>query len=201
MCALATPGNSPKPTLASWLTQVIFTREAHACVQWLPVNTEIAVAGGVDFFGYPKTLNRVEMTWDSRRARAEVFEENQRDALLVVETGRTGIPLPKFDLAAVTYPLLLGRRLEATMRFRGGRVKLNPWAAEAAIKMSPVLLERLGLAQSPDRVLMSFELTGASALLPAPIGGDCMGSKNRGDWGHWRFDRRLLSAAPRRDSL
>jgi hypothetical protein len=96
------------------------TRSFHAHVAQLPVTTEAALFGGIDYFGYPKYLADISFE-DRASGRACSLRDKASGELILEFTGlrlKTRAPRPGTELINLnTYPRKAGRTLRARMLF------------------------------------------------------------------------------------
>ncbi len=141
------------------LATALLGGELHAHILDLPVDTEIALQGGLVVFGYPKYLSKIAFC-DDAQARVCEVRDRQTGALILsirgnaVSTQSTGAGCGRLDVMTLrTYPLKDGAALRTRMRLhrvehgdvllRGMTIKLgaHPRAATwRALGLGNVLL-------------------------------------------------------------
>jgi hypothetical protein len=134
----------------------IRTRTYSAYVKSLPVTTETALHGGVDFFNYPKYLADISFRETAAHRVATLRDKDSGDVILEFEGRRIAAwacaPKDENRMTLETYPEIDGRpkrarllvnRLESgTTRLRGAALRLgsHPRAAEFKdLDIGPVL--------------------------------------------------------------
>lgn len=134
-------GRLPFTSLAQAARSVL-TRTYHAYVKALPVTTETALYGGIDFFNYPKVLADISFHETAAHRVCTLRDLASRDLILEFEGRRTSTRSPaaqEDDLMTLyTYPEMDGRprrakllvkRLECgTKLLRGARLHLGSQA-------------------------------------------------------------------------
>lgn len=151
---LATHGSRPLPFVS--LVEGLRTHTVHAYVRHLPVTTEIARVGGVEIYGYPKHVTRIDFRARKGRFETSLWDDGVRPIELsgpLPTGGRTGVPL-----RYVTYTVKAGRPVEAqvlafadtlaqTWRARATRLRLDPQhpvgaeLGRALLTRRPVMLQ------------------------------------------------------------
>lgn len=122
------------------------SRTYHAYIKALPVTTETALHGGLDFFNYPKYLADISFRETATHRVCTLRDKESRDVILEFEGRRlatwTCAPKDENRLTLYSYPEIDGRprrakllvnRLEsATSTLRGAALRLSahPRAAE-----------------------------------------------------------------------
>ena len=122
------------------------TRTYHAYIKDLPVTTETALHGGVDFFNYPKYLADISFRETAAHRVCTLRDKDSRDVILEFEGRRLSTwacaPDDENRMTLYTYPRIDGRprrakllvnRLEsgtAYLRGAGLRLGSHPRAAE-----------------------------------------------------------------------
>ena len=122
-------------------------RQLHAWVEHLPVTTEIARAGGVDFYNYPKFVAGIEFSENSGRRECRLSEGAER---ILTLTGDL-IPTPRSEEVQLFSRLWMDRRPQ------GSEFKIN--ALQTGISLRPKAATlRLGeqhpIARALDRQLI-----------------------------------------------
>lgn len=84
----------------------------------LPVTTAIANAGGRELWGYPKFVTSIDMALGRRSLSCAVSDPDD-DGMLMRLDGRLGMGIPTPALSLVTYSVLDGQLLRATVDVRG----------------------------------------------------------------------------------
>jgi hypothetical protein len=114
----------------------------------LPVTTEIARVGGVEVYGFPKTLNELPIEWDEDRLTAALFDQGRAVFEMNVPLGR-GVSVGLMDLP--TYSTLDGHLMRTVVAtdcrarlFRSPRATLVTMQPEHPIARTLAALE-------PDR--------------------------------------------------
>ena len=111
----------------------------HAYIKALPVTTETALHGGVDFFNYPKYMADISFRETATHRVCTLRDKDSRDVILEFEGRRlatwTCAPKDENPLTLFTYPEMGGRarrakllvnRLESgTSRLRGAGLRLG----------------------------------------------------------------------------
>ncbi|MBI5211171.1 MAG: acetoacetate decarboxylase family protein [Elusimicrobia bacterium] len=128
----------------------------HAYIKALPVTTETALHGGIDFFNYPKYLADISFRETAAHRVCTLRDKDSHDVILEFEGRRIATwscaPKDENRLTLYTYPDIGGRprrakllvnRLESgTARLRGARLRLgsHPRAREfSALRPGPVV--------------------------------------------------------------
>lgn len=83
----------------------------------LPVTSEIACKSGVEFFGYPKFITQLPFHLDQHSFHGQVLDP--QGALIAELSGRLGVGIPSSPLSLVTYSVLNGRKIRASVTVRG----------------------------------------------------------------------------------
>ena len=123
----------------------VATRTYHAYVRSLPVTTETALHGGLDFFNYPKYLADITFHETAGHRVCTLRDRASRDLILEFEGRRlaTRSPAPDDDdlMTLYTYPemsgrprrakLVVDRREHGTAYLRGARLHLGGHARAA----------------------------------------------------------------------
>lgn len=108
--------------LGGWLDlwSNVNTRRLGHHILDLPVTTEIACAGGREFYGYPKFVTEIPFHLDSHSFHSEVLDPGRRAPIMSL-SGKLGggIPAPPMDL--VLYSVLNGTRLRTIVNVRGSQ--------------------------------------------------------------------------------
>lgn len=162
---LAAP--APKASHRSLLGLLAGERAIGARVLHLPVTTEIARAGGVELFGYPKTVCDISVHADQGTLSATLADGGRPVLEMNVRLGR-GVTLPMPDL--LTYSTLDGRLLRTRIVTGCKAVvcsarRVRTWLGD---REHPIVrtLHRLGLPQRrPAWTLYSDPFR---SLLPLP---------------------------------
>ncbi len=143
--AVARPGERRARTLL----RALLHREFSGVVLDLPVNTEISVHGGIDFFGFPKWLAEIQFEQSAGERRCLVLDPITR-AVAYAATGRVLKPRGMDTLSRFrTYPRMDGRVVEASMRWQelSAASSLHPSAFSVevgpAARATPLELGRL----------------------------------------------------------
>ncbi len=135
-------GISPKQPLFSFpsIIRSALTQNFHAFILQLPVTTEVAYFGGVDYFNYPKFVANIEFEEQQDKRICRLSEQGSNNLILEFEgkkiaTKRTGNG--KFKTMTLnSYPIMDGKMVHAQMcvntlemgeRFFGscGKVKIG----------------------------------------------------------------------------
>ncbi len=97
----------------------LWTRTYHAYVKALPVTTEVALHGGVDFFNYPKYLADISFRETKSHRVCTVRDRESGDLILEFEGRRIATGVLAADaqdtMTLRTYPELDGRPHRATL--------------------------------------------------------------------------------------
>ncbi len=91
------------------------TRTFHAYVKALPVTTEVALHGGVDFFNYPKFLADITFRETSSHRVCTVRDKQSRDLILEFEGRKLPARPCEERLTLHTYPEIKGRPARARL--------------------------------------------------------------------------------------
>jgi hypothetical protein len=152
-----------RPSLARLVLDMGAQDDQGVWVASLPVTTQAAFEAGVDLWGYPKYVTRIETRFEHERARVTLGDE------IEVEVGRLSGPLLRAQ-PVVTYTERAGRlirtRIDVDHHVRwglGSSVRLTlrgdgPLANAA---------RRLGLGEA--RILAAFRTDGFRARLPIGV--------------------------------
>jgi len=91
----------------------------HAHIIHLPVNTDLALRGGLDFFGYPKFLAGIHFEDKQKKHSCELRDADDNFLTLRIsrERGR-GIALGPQAMTFCTYPVRRGKTLRATFNLQ-----------------------------------------------------------------------------------
>lgn len=106
------------------------TRRYHGFVVTLPVNTEIALAGGVDFFNYPKYLARIEFDQAPRNLECRVVDRDSGELIFAFSGDRLRTRGPAVGTSRrksctfYSYPVIAGRPMRARLN-----LSLIEWAS------------------------------------------------------------------------
>lgn len=92
----------------------------------LPVTTEIANAAGRELWGYPKFVTDIGFQYAGRHLAMRVADPGEDVDILRLE-GRLWPTLPSPSLSLVTYTMLHGHRIRATINVRGA-LRVGPGA-------------------------------------------------------------------------
>lgn len=105
--------------LGGWLDMFSNLEKRHLgiVILDLPVTTEIACHGGQEFFGYPKFVTQLPFHLDQHSFHGQVLDP--QGALIAELSGRLGMGIPNAPLSMVTYSVLNGRKMRATVTVRG----------------------------------------------------------------------------------
>ena len=177
--AVHPPGSRlPGPLAAA---RAVLTGAFHAVVIAMPVTTDLALWGGLDYFNFPKTLADLAFT-ESATATTCTLRDRSTGALELELVGRRLAAKPlyhrtwgRFDRDAApsvctftSYPRLEGRLTRARVRLHilaaGTRYRGDGLTLALGHTALGRRLERLGLG----RLLMYWDVPRAEAILYAP---------------------------------
>jgi hypothetical protein len=132
-------GIAPRPTFFSaWgIVKSALTQNFHAHILQLPVTTEVAYFGGVDYFNYPKFV--ADISFEERDGSRICTLSEQGSGKMIMEFEGRKIGTKRSDLKTITlnsYPIMNGKMVHAKMcvntlemgeRFFGshGKVKIG----------------------------------------------------------------------------
>ena len=112
----------------------------HAHILHLPVDTELALEGGVQHFGYPKFLAGISYTNSATMRMCELQDAEQKFLLLRVSRRRNqGIALGRRELRFHSYPVLGGRQLRATFDLQFDDLYFNPIGKDIRLETSKIV--------------------------------------------------------------
>lgn len=94
------------------------TRRTGFYVVDLPVTTELARAAGCEIWGYPKFVTRIDFGYSGREIAMRVADPDGGGDILRLE-GRLSPGLPMPPMSLVTWSVLNGSRVRATVNVRG----------------------------------------------------------------------------------
>lgn len=124
------------------LLRSVLTRNYHAYVQELPVNTEAALYGGLDYFNYPKYLADISFRETASRRVCTLRDRESLDLILEFEGGkiRTGGPSRKNPeavelLTLNTYPRKDNRTCHARMLVNQRERGTSLWPDSASLRL------------------------------------------------------------------
>lgn len=136
----------------------------------LPVTTEIARSGGVDIYGYPKTVCEIPLRFGESAVKGAIVDAGREVLSMRIPVSR-GLDVPMIDL--VTYSTREGRLLRTIVPtrcrarlFRAPSAKLSLGAEEHAISRT---LRELELSPRPLAVLHVPHFR-SRLPLPEPVG-------------------------------
>lgn len=88
----------------------------HAFIHDLPVNTEIAVAGGVDFLNYPKWLADIRFEEDQEKRSCRVLDPQSGETRYAFSGKKIRTRTRPLACTFCSYPVIDGKIMRATMR-------------------------------------------------------------------------------------
>jgi len=120
--------------------RAVQSRTFHAYVKALPVTTETALHGGVDFFNYPKYLADISFRETATHRVCTLRDKESGDLILEFEGRRvatwTCAPKDENRLTLLTYPELGGRPMRAKLLVN--RVECGTaWLRGAGLRLGP----------------------------------------------------------------
>ena len=125
---------SPREVIAS-----LRGKEVSAYIKELPVTTEAALFGGVDFFNYPKYLADITFS-ETETTRTCALRESAGGALILELAGKklATRAAESLDVAAAnTYPILQGRPVLARLLMNRQQSASTLDAAAAQVRLGP----------------------------------------------------------------
>ncbi|RME29120.1 MAG: hypothetical protein D6806_01815 [Deltaproteobacteria bacterium] len=137
----------------------------HAFVHDLPVTTEIAVAGGVDFLNFPKWLARIDFEQGDGLLRCRTSDPGSAEARYAFEGEILQTTTRPKDCTFYSYPVMDGRMMRAEMRLR--RLEWGRKLFEGFRIAEGTAFDRL----KPGRVLLYVYAPRCQAILfePEPV--------------------------------
>jgi len=116
-------GIAPKQTLFSAMDilKSALTQEFHAFIVQLPVTTEVAYFGGVDYFNYPKFVANIDFEEHDGQRICKLSEKDSGKAILTFEgkiiRTKTNTDKNNFHIMTLnSYPVMNGKTVHARMR-------------------------------------------------------------------------------------
>lgn len=117
-------GIAPKQTLfsAAGILKSIFTQEFHAYIVQLPVTTEVAYFGGVDYFNYPKFVANINFVEHEGKRICTLSEKDSGKQILsfegkIINTKKANSSRNDFQVMTLnSYPVMNGKTVHARMR-------------------------------------------------------------------------------------
>lgn len=98
------------------LVRSLQSQAFHAYVKALPVNTEVSLHGGLDFFNYPKYLADISFRDTATHRVCTVRDRESRDLILEFEGWKPRTRTSGSDIVSLwTYPVIGGRPHRAKM--------------------------------------------------------------------------------------
>ncbi len=125
------------PSLGAF-AKSMFTGRFEAFVRSLPVTTEIALHGGVDFYNYPKYLADLTFHETATHRTCTLRDRDTLDLILAFESRRLATRKAAREVEMITYPQKKdGQLLQATVRMNWLQHAMSFSSASAALRLGP----------------------------------------------------------------
>jgi hypothetical protein len=142
----------PLPPLS--ILKSLLERNYHAHVAELPVTTEIALYGGLDFFNYPKYLAEISFRETTSRRICTMRDRQTQELILEFEGVKLATRKPQQPRALTlnTYPCKDGRILHARLMINRREAGASLLLAKPSLRLGPhprsEPFRRLGLGRT-----------------------------------------------------
>ncbi len=174
--AIAVQVDKHTPSLWAAISSAL-KRAYHAYIFELPVNTEIALYGGLDYFNYPKFMTQIEFTEDEQQRKCSVLDYNTGELIYAfkgdkLETRINGQDVSSRDhmdlISFYGYPIMNDHLMRAHFELnpieRGSRWLGNAFEIELGYHERAALLAQL----NPGRMLQYTYLPKGEGVLYEP---------------------------------
>lgn len=124
------------PQLAA--ARALLTGSYHACVQELPVSTEVALAGGVDYFNFPKYLADISFRETATHRVATVRDKKNFDLIAEFSGRKIEVKKSKKELDVMTvntYPKKDGVLLHSKMALNRKESAMAPPLGNCSLRL------------------------------------------------------------------
>lgn len=126
-------GSRPRPWSAR-VGSTLLGAEAHGFILDLPVDTEVALHGGLDYFNYPKHLADIRFS-ESAGSRTCAVRDRDGGALIVEISAPAPAARGPRDLLFHSYPILAGQAVHARFRVRADAFVFRPLPTGVRVRL------------------------------------------------------------------